>query len=260
MLIKLFEGPISVMLRNNDQFVTLSDEQVQTVARVGLCSENVLIETAHTVESILHDCVKDGLPTILNRIQLSKNQTLRNQHLESLGEDEVSFLWANGLNSVIASAPSKQKQADALEELEQYATLLDNLSEIQSVDARVMQNVDRLVYEDFGFLKTYDDFSFCSTAQVQTGNITQAQSQKVVTQNGIAPVQPHEMQEPMIAKIVQTQTATAEGLADTRPVRVMHNASEKQSLNWFHATGSLATERQHKMRLLASCYLPKKVS
>ena len=38
------------------------------MARVGLCKDKVLSETAITAETILHDSVKDGLPVILNRI------------------------------------------------------------------------------------------------------------------------------------------------------------------------------------------------
>jgi len=38
MLIKLFEGPISVMLKNNDQLVTLSRDQVKIVVEQGICS------------------------------------------------------------------------------------------------------------------------------------------------------------------------------------------------------------------------------
>ena len=72
-LIKLFEGPISTMLRNNEQLLTLSEEQVKMMVYHGLCSEQILTETACTVEAILHDSLKDGLPAILNRIQLSKN-------------------------------------------------------------------------------------------------------------------------------------------------------------------------------------------
>ena len=73
MLIKLFEGPISQMLKNNDQLITLSTDQVNQASTV-LCSEKILSETSHTVKAILHDSTKDGLPAILNRIQLSKNK------------------------------------------------------------------------------------------------------------------------------------------------------------------------------------------
>lgn len=45
-----------------------------------------------------------------------------------------------------------------------YADLMENLSEIQEVDTRIQRNVDRLVLEDSGFLRAYEDFSFCSTA------------------------------------------------------------------------------------------------
>lgn len=34
---------------------------------------------------------------------------------------------------------------------------------------------------------------------------------------------------------------------------------KKQTLNWFHLAGSLATERNIKMNLLSKCYLPKRV-
>lgn len=37
MLIKLFEGPITTMLRNNQLLLTMSEDQVQMMAKVGLC-------------------------------------------------------------------------------------------------------------------------------------------------------------------------------------------------------------------------------
>ena len=65
---------------------------------------------------------------------------------------------------------------------------MESMSEIQEIDVRLQSCVDELNYEDVGFLGTYEDFSFCSTAQVQNGNVNQMQGGKVVTQNGIAPV------------------------------------------------------------------------
>ena len=100
-----------------------------------------------------------------------------------------------------------------LHDLEHYADLLECMSEIQEVDTRVQKCVDELQHEqDAGFLGTYEDFSFCSTAQVQNGNVNQMQGAKVVTQNGIAPVQSHEMQEPLIAKVMHAQTSTGDGI------------------------------------------------
>ena len=65
---------------------------------------------------------------------------------------------------------------------------MENLSEIERVDARVEARVDKLVLDDQGFLRAYEDFSFCSTAQVQNGNVNQMQGTKVVSQNGVLPV------------------------------------------------------------------------
>ena len=57
--------------------------------------------------------------------------------------------------------------------MELYACLMENLSDIQMVNCRMEKNVDLLIYEDHGFLKAYEDFSFSSAAQVSSGNITQ---------------------------------------------------------------------------------------
>ena len=87
-----------------------------------------------------------------------------------------------------------------------------DLSEIEQVDSRLGSHVDKLVYKDSDFLRQYDAYSFCSTAQVQNGNINQLQGSKVVGQNSLVPVQIHEMQEPLIQRVVFAQTSTADGL------------------------------------------------
>lgn len=172
MLIKLFEGPISVMLKNNDQLVTLSRDQVKIVVEQGICSQPILAETSQTIHAILHDCIKDGLPAILNKIQLSKNRQMRSEH--SIADNECfgqANLFVNGLNYIIETTATTNQES--LNDMELYASLMENLSEIQMVEARIENKVDQLIYEDNGFLKPYEDFSFCSTAQVSSGNITQ---------------------------------------------------------------------------------------
>ena len=80
---------------------------------------------------------------------------------------EMTCLFANGLNAMIETQTSKAARgAESLLDLELYADLMESMSEIQEVDSRVKSCVDELVYEDGGFLGTYEDFSFCSTAQV----------------------------------------------------------------------------------------------
>ena len=76
---------------------------------------------------------------------------------------KMTCLLANGLNAVIQTQNSNRT---ALNDLEAYAELMESMSEIQEIDARVQNCVDELNYEDRGFLGTYEDFSFCSTAQV----------------------------------------------------------------------------------------------
>lgn len=113
--------------------MTLSQEQVYTVAQLGLCSEKILSETAQTVKAILHDCTKDGLPTILNRIQLSKNRVVaRNSSGFADSKTlEMTCLYANGLNAMIETATVKSSRgAESLSELENYADLMEGLSEI----------------------------------------------------------------------------------------------------------------------------------
>ena len=113
--------------------MTLSQEQVYTVAQLGLCSEKILSETAQTVKAILHDCTKDGLPTILNRIQLSKNRVVaRNSNgIADSKTLEMTCLYANGLNAMIETATVKSSRgAESLSELENYADLMEGLSEI----------------------------------------------------------------------------------------------------------------------------------
>ena len=76
MLIKLFEGPISSqILKKNDMLVKMSQEQISMVVRT-LCSPQILKETSLAVQNILHYCLKDGLPSILNNLQLSKNRQI----------------------------------------------------------------------------------------------------------------------------------------------------------------------------------------
>lgn len=105
----------------------------------------------------------------------------------------MSGLWANGLSAIIEGTSKKQTKADSLADLEAYADLLGDMSEISQTDAQIQRHVDRLDYEDDGFLLNYDAYSFCSTAQVQNSNINQIQGSKVVGQNSLQPVQLHEM-------------------------------------------------------------------
>ena len=115
----------------------------------------------------MHDSTKDGLGCILNRIQLSKNKQVR-----SVEEDEhceMPTLFQNCLDSHV-----KKGEVDGvLDDLENYADMLENLSDIQETEDRLRRNVDELSYEDCGFLRSYSDFSFCTTAQVQNGNVNQ---------------------------------------------------------------------------------------
>ena len=79
----------------------------------------------------------------------------------------MTCLYANGLNAMIETQTNRSaKGTESLLDLELYADFMESMSEIQEVDARVKNCVDELVYEDSGFLGTYEDFSFCSTAQV----------------------------------------------------------------------------------------------
>lgn len=69
------------------------------------------------------------------------------------------------------------------------------------------------------------------------------------------------MQESMIAKMIQVQTATGEGLSDCATIsKHRKKSSIKQGLNWFHHAGSLANDRAHKLRLIAANYLPARIT
>lgn len=115
------------------------------------------------MEAILHDGIKDGLPAVLNRIQLSKNRQMRSESLEEKNNNlEVTSLYANSLSALVRTA--SVKSPGSLDDLEQYANLMENMSEIQEVEVRINNSVDELRYDDYGFLGTYEDFSFCSTA------------------------------------------------------------------------------------------------
>lgn len=135
------------------------------------------------------------------------------------------------------------------------------MSELDEVDSKIARNVDELVYEDTGFLKAYEDYSFSSAALVSNGNAATLQgATKVVSSSGLTPVQAHEMQEPMITKVIQAQTATGEGTQHRKKARNYHRESSvKQRLNWFHVAGSLATEREHKLELITQCYMPPRL-
>ena len=86
----------------------------------------------------------------------------------------MTCLYANGLNAIIETQTSKSARGlESLKDLEAYADLMQSMSEISELDTRVQNCVDELTYEDSGFLSTYEDFSFCSTAQVQNGNVSQ---------------------------------------------------------------------------------------
>ena len=118
-------------------------------------------------------------------------------------------LFQNCLDSIV----NKNECQEALDDLIGYADMLENLSDIQETEDRLRRNVDELNYEDCGFLRSYSDFSFCTTAQVQNGNVNQMQATKVICQNGgVTPVSSHEMHEPIISKVLAAQTSTAEGL------------------------------------------------
>ena len=146
-----------------------------------LCSDEILKETSQAVQTILHDCLKDGLPSILNNLQLSKNRQIQSDSINSLlnggtsSTSQMTCLFANGLNSILETSKTQRtsRNSESLHDLEAYADLMECMSEIQEVDARVQNCVDEVDFnhEDRGFLGTYEDFSFCSTAQVQNGNV-----------------------------------------------------------------------------------------
>ena len=74
-------------------------------------------------------------------------------------------------------------------------------------------------------------------------------------------VQNHEMQEPLISKVISAQTSTGEGLQAAKFIheKVFRQKEKKQSLNWFHLKGNLALEQMAQMTLLASSYLPERI-
>ena len=64
-----------------------------------------------------------------------------------------------------------------------YADFAQDLSEMMSINERIGTKVDELRLTDTGFLKTYEDFSFTSTSQVQNQNVTHIQSVKTNSLN-----------------------------------------------------------------------------
>ena len=65
--IKLFEGPVHMMLKNEAMFLTLSSKQIETVARQALCSQKVLLETVQSVKCVIEEHGAN-LAKILNHI------------------------------------------------------------------------------------------------------------------------------------------------------------------------------------------------
>lgn len=79
--------------------------------------------------------------------------------------------------------------SSGINNLELYATLMENVSEIEAIDCQMERNVESLVIdEDAGFLRAYENYTFSSAAQVSNGNATQLQGGKVVSSNGIVPL------------------------------------------------------------------------
>ena len=69
-------------------------------------------------------------------------------------------LFETSLDAIIEESECRKKsRADSIAEIENYAQLIDNLSEIDHIDARVARRVDNLHYEDAGFLWTPEDSS-----------------------------------------------------------------------------------------------------
>ena len=125
---------------------------------------------------------------------------------------DLPKLYTNGLNAMIQSHNISDSVTDELADLEAYANLMEDMSDIQEIQGKIYRNIDELTYDDIGFLGTYEDFSFCSTAQVQNANVSQLQGTRIVSQTGMNNVQNHEMQEPLISKVISAQTSTGEGL------------------------------------------------
>ena len=144
------------MLKNNEtDLLSLDDSQVRLMASFGICSDSNLDQISQTVQQILHDCTKDGLTAVLNRIQLSKNLTRSKYSVEQAETRTTALVFSNGLDGLVESGE---------DDLEKYADMMEDLSGMQEVESRIENRVDRLIEEDNGFLKQYEAFSFCSTA------------------------------------------------------------------------------------------------
>ena len=72
---------------------------------------------------------------------------MRSEALEEKNNNlEVTSLYANGLSALVRTASEKSRES--LDDLEQYADLMENMSEMQEVEVRIKNSVDELRYDD----------------------------------------------------------------------------------------------------------------
>jgi len=74
---------------------------------------------------------------------------------------DVVCLQTSNLDS---KAKSKLKRLAAIDCLEAYADSVELMSEMTFTQERISQRIEELVFEDSEFLKSYDEFTSCSTA------------------------------------------------------------------------------------------------
>ena len=68
-------------------------------------------------------------------------------------------MFSNGLNTLASKRSGK-------DDIDRYADFSEHLSDLACINERIEERIDEVSFEDQGFLKTYEEFSFTASSQL----------------------------------------------------------------------------------------------